>query len=601
MRYTVAVRTLCDFTARAGDLDLRFTPAPTGPEGVAGHAVVTGRRGPAYEAEISLSGSHQNLLVRGRADGYDPGLNQLEEIKTYRGDLAGVRENHRALHWAQARVYGHLLCQARGLQTLRVALVYFNVATEEETVLTQACDAASLRASFEEQCVRFQAWAAAELAHRQARDDALARLDFPLGQFRPGQRELAVAVYRSMRAGRCLLALASTGIGKTLGTLFPVLKAMPEQRLDKVFFLAAKSSGKALALKALETISGPSAGPALRVLDLQARDKVCEHPDKACHGESCPLARGFYDRLPQARAAALAHNRLDGPAVRTVARDHGVCPYYLSQELARWSDVVVADYNYYFDTHAMLHAQTQAYQWRVAVLVDEAHNLVDRARRMYTAEFSQQALKQARHAAPKALRKPLDGLAHAWNALNRKQAVPYQSYDAVPAGVLAAVQKTVSAIAEHLGQTPLAPSDPLLHFYFDALHFTRLAEQFGSHALFDATQHPPDAAASGITSTLCVRNVVPAPYLAARYAGAHATVLFSATLNPQQYYRDTLGLPAGTAWIDVAAPFRAEQLAVRVAGGVSTRYRDRERSLQPIADLIAAQYTQRPGNYLSFL
>ena len=144
MTYAVAVRTLCEFTARAGDLDQRFTPAPSGLEGMAGHGVVTGRRGPAYETEVALSGQYENLLVRGRADGYDPAANQLEEIKTYRGKLDSVRENHRAAHWAQARVYAHLLCQARGLTQVRVALVYFNVTTEEETVLTESRDAAWL-------------------------------------------------------------------------------------------------------------------------------------------------------------------------------------------------------------------------------------------------------------------------------------------------------------------------------------------------------------------------------------------------------------------------------------------------------------------------
>lgn len=602
MNYTMAVRALCEFTARAGDLDLRFTPAPTGPEGVAGHAVVTGRRGPAYESEISLSARYQNLLVRGRADGYDPELNQLEEIKTYRGDLSGVRDNHRALHWAQARMYGHLLCQARGQQSLRIALVYFNVATEEETVLCETRDAAWLKDYFDTQCALFQAWAAAELAHRQARDDALATLGFPPGKFRPGQRELAVATYRTAHAGGCLLAQASTGIGKTLGTVFPTLRAMPEGRIDKIFFLAAKNAGKRLALEALDTLQAPQPRAALRVLDMQARDKVCVHPGKACHGDSCPLAKGFYDRLPQARAAALAQPNQHGPAVRAAAMEHNVCPYYLAQELARWSDVVVADYNYYYDAHALLHALTQAHQWRVAVLVDEAHNLVDRARRMYTAQLAQQALKAARRAAPKALHKPLDSVSRAWAAFNRKQAAAYQRYDAVPAGILAALQNAVAAIAEHLGHAPLPQDDPLLRFYFDALHFIRLAEQFGSHALFDADQHAAGAAGpSAPASTLCVRNVVPAPYLAARYAAAHATVLFSATLNPQQYYRDALGLPARTAWLDVAGPFRPEQLTVRLARGVSTRYRDRERSLQPIADLIARQYAQRPGNYLVFV
>ena len=244
MSCVAAVRTLCEFTARAGDLDLRFTPAPTGQEGVAGHGVVTGRRGPGYETEIALSGEYGELLVRGRADGYDPAAKRLEEIKTYRGRLDSVRENHRAAHWAQAKVYGHLLCQARGLPSLTVALVYFNVATEEETMLVETHPAAELEAFFNAQCERYLAWARQEQAHRGARDAALAALRFP-HEFRSGQRELAVAAYRKARDGGCLLAQAPTGIGKTLGTLFPLLKAAPEAGLDKLFFLAAKGPGRA--------------------------------------------------------------------------------------------------------------------------------------------------------------------------------------------------------------------------------------------------------------------------------------------------------------------------------------------------------------------
>ncbi|KAA9150323.1 ATP-dependent DNA helicase, partial [Delftia sp. BR1] len=172
MSYTVAVRALCEFTARAGDLDLRFTPAPSALEGMAGHSLVQSRRGKDYETEISLAGEYGDLRVRGRADGFDAGAGQLEEIKTYRGQIEGVRAHHRALHWAQARIYAHLLCQARGLQRLRVALVYFNVGNSEETVLVQEEDAATLRAFFEQQCALFLDWARSEAAHRAAREAA---------------------------------------------------------------------------------------------------------------------------------------------------------------------------------------------------------------------------------------------------------------------------------------------------------------------------------------------------------------------------------------------------------------------------------------------
>ncbi|MBO9678440.1 MAG: ATP-dependent DNA helicase [Acidovorax sp.] len=609
MSYTVAVRALCEFTARAGDLDLRFTPAPSALEGMAGHGLVQSRRGEGYEREVSLCGQYQDLQVRGRADGFDARAGQLEEIKTYRGRLDGVRPYHRALHWAQARVYGHLLCQARGLARLRVALVYFHVGTGEETVLAETHDAAWLQAFFEEQCARFLAWARAEAGHRAARDAALAALAFPMERFRAGQRELAVAVYRSARAeagGQCLMAQAPTGIGKTLGTIFPMLKACTGQGLDKLFFLTAKGTGHALALQALDAIGralgAPAHGQRLRVLDVLARDKACEHPDKACHGDSCPLARGFYDRLPAARTQALAQpGPWDAPAVRGVALAHAVCPYYLAQELVRWSDVVVADYHYFYDTSAMLYALAQAQQWRVGVLVDEAHNLPERARRMYTAELSQFALAGARKAASGAVRKALDRLQRAWSALNKAQAASYQAHEEVPSVLLGAVQRAVGAIADAQADRPMLPGDPVLAFYWEALQFMALAEQFGGHALFDVHLLPGGPGPRGArASTLCIRNVVPAPHLRARHAGAHATVLFSGTLSPPHFYRDMLGLPEGTRWTEAGSPFQAEQLDVRVAGHISTRWRDRERSLQPIADLVAAQYARQPGNYLCF-
>jgi DNA excision repair protein ERCC-2 len=173
MPYTVAVRALCEFTAKAGDLDLRFTPSPTAQEGIAGHAVVTAGRGSGYEREVTLEGMFEDLRVRGRADGYDPARNRLEEIKTFRGDLARQPANHRQLHWAQARVYGWLLCEARGLQALTLALVYFDVGRQKETVVEQACTREDLQAFFAEQCGRFLAWARQEVAHRAARNRAL--------------------------------------------------------------------------------------------------------------------------------------------------------------------------------------------------------------------------------------------------------------------------------------------------------------------------------------------------------------------------------------------------------------------------------------------
>jgi DNA excision repair protein ERCC-2 len=261
----------------------------------------------------------------------------------------------------------------------------------------------------------------------------------------------------------------------------------------------------------------------------------------------------------------------------------------------RWSDVVVGDYNYYFDLSAMLYSLTQLQQWRVDVLVDEAHNLVERGRKMFSAELDESDFLRLKRTVPEALKKSLTRLMRAFKALGAEQQDDYQVYPDAPVKFLQTLQNTCGDIGEYLAEHPTFVDAQLQQCYFDALHFVRVAELFDRHFLFDITR-----SADGKSQRLCLRNVIPAPLLAPRFALAQSVTLFSATLSPWHFYNDVLGLPDTTAWIDVASPFKAEQLAVTVAKRISTRYPDRERSLAPIADLIAQQFAARPGNYLAF-
>ena len=368
---------------------------------------------------------------------------------------------------------------------------------------------------------------------------------------------------------------------------------MPSQGLDKVFFLAAKTPGRRLALDAAASLGAGTTIP-LRVLELTARDKACEHPDKACQGDACPLAKGFYDRLPAARTAASQVALLDREALREVGLAHDVCPYYLGSEMARWTDMVVGDYNYYFDGSAMLYALALERGWKASVLVDEAHNMVSRARSMYSVELERAGLRAARADAPAPVKKALERVGRAWTAADKEAPAPNQVLPELPGKLLDALQNATSTVNDFLAEFP-GPLDPeLQRFHFDALAFLRLADSFGEHSLCDL------ARTRGRDSAISIRNVVPAPFLAPRFALAHSVTLFSATLSPWHYFCDLLGMPPDTAWADVASPFSASQLEVHIAGGISTRYQHRAASLQPIADLIARQYAGRPGNYLAF-
>jgi Rad3-related DNA helicase len=213
---------------------------------------------------------------------------------------------------------------------------------------------------------------------------------------------------------------------------------------------------------------------------------------------------------------------------------------------------------------------------------------------MFSAELSRGALRAARTEAPPLLKKSLARIARNWTELDKSAAAAYQVMPALPDKLLATLQGAASDITEFLAENPAPLGPALQRFYFDAMHFARLSESFGAHSLFDISRDPAHG------STLCIRNIVPAPFLKQRFGAAHSSALFSATLSPWNYYSDALGMPDDTAWIDVDSPFSAGQLKVHVVDRISTRFQHRARSVAPIADLIARQYRAAPGNYLAF-
>lgn len=594
----VAVRTLCEFAARHGDLDFRYTPAPSSEEGIAGHQAIQAKRGYGYKSEYSLTGKVLGMRLSGRADGYHPHKNRLEEIKTHRGDVSRIRPHQRALHRAQLRAYGALLCRQENRKSVELALVYYDIGRDKETLLTETAKADELWQELETLCGRYQAWAEQEEHHREQRDALLAKLRFPFPDFRPRQRQLAETVYKnSVKAGTLLLE-APTGLGKTLGTLFPALMALPAARQDRLFYLTCRNTARQLALEAVDKLqhARDELQPwPLRVLELVSKDDACEHPDKACHGDSCPLAKGFFDRLPDARAEAVQSKEpLTQETLANIAAGHDICPYFLAQEMARWSDLVIGDVNRLFDPSALLHGLIRQNHWQASVLVDEAHNLVDRARGMYSVQLEQQRLLKLKKTAPKPVKAALDRTARAWQALIRdhgEQAQPV-FLPILPSQLLGALQAMVSVITDYLADNP--PDLALQEVMFESVAFMKLADSFGDHSLCEFQRSGRGRA------SLTIQNLIPADFLIERFKAAHSVLLFSATLSPGVYYRDLLGLPEDARFTSLPSPFSAGQLKVEFTPGISTRQVHREASLQPIAELIAKQYRERPGHYLAF-
>ncbi|MEY4415871.1 MAG: hypothetical protein RIQ53_3164 [Pseudomonadota bacterium] len=659
----VSVRELCAFAARRGDLDLRHTPAPTAAEGIAGHQRVAAARGPDYRAEWPLHGRWQALVLRGRADGWDPGRQRLEEIKTHRMPgrrrqrpprpdelLAWLPERQLALHRAQLRVYGALLCRAEGLAQVELALVYLDLVSGGETLIVETRSADALEDDLAALCAPYQAWARLQAAHRRARDAALSTLPFVHGTFRDGQQLLARQVFTAARRRGLLLAQAPTGTGKTQGLLYPALRACADQGLDKILALSTRNTGRTLWLQALAANRARSRTLPLRVLELVAREQACLHPQARCEARDCPLAVAFFDKLPAARADALARCDelaggaggaagaggttttaqpvlLDAATLRTIAEAHALCPYYLAQELVRWADVVVADCHQWLDASALVVALTQENDWQMLVLADEAHNLVDRARGMYSAELDLLQWRALAREAPTVLQRPIrrllgllrggpgtpetpDRPAPAEPTPGRLRPAPddtggVRHTGTLPAGLGEAIAQVSGVLGDALADpeglaTPAGPWRPdgrWQQAWLELAGFARLAERHdAAHTLVEwQGLHPLHGPAR-----LALVNAWPAPFLRTRWTLAHGAVLCSATLAPPRFHADLLGLPEDHAWLDLPSPFDPAHLQVHRVSGLPMHWRARQAAAAPLARLMDGAIRRNPGNYLTF-
>jgi DNA excision repair protein ERCC-2 len=597
-RKPIAVRALAAFSAKTGSLDRRFTPGPTALEGIEGHQLVASRRSEDYQTEISLNLDYKTLHIRGRADGYDPGRHCLEEIKTFYGDFEKIPPNHRELHWAQAKLYGWMLCEQQGFEQINLALVYFHVGDQKEHRIEDTFTAQELKSFGSRLADIYHQWQLHIDQRMQALQPWLEQLTFPYEAMHSSQRQMAEAVYKAAATGRVLLAEAPTGTGKTLASIFPALKAMAKTPVDKIFYLTAKSTGKHLALENIQLIATPSDTP-LRALELTAQQKACFEPDKQCNGESCPFALDFYRKLPAAREAASNIPVLDQATLATLAREHQLCPFYLSMEMSRWVDLVVADFNYYFDGNPLLLALTNEFDWKPYLLIDESHNLLDRGRQMFTASLNRGLLRGAKQQAPKKLKTSLERINRIWRELIKSLESQDSQFtiinvpsDKFNLALLAFTNDYVELLQQQ-------PEHPMQHtqvqdFFFEALNYQLVLELVDYDYCVDMQN------TGSKDEIITLRNLIPARLLAQRLAAAHSACFFSATLQPAYFYHTLLGLPDDAVHIQVESPFAAEQLQVNIAQGLSTRYKDRQQSVQPICNLVEKQLQTQPGNALIF-
>lgn len=598
---SVSVGELVSFCHRSGDIDHRFTPSPTGVQGIAGHQRVYRRRARSYCSEYPVEyvytrGNFQ-LRLRGRADGYDPDAGMVEEIKTCRIRPAVIPTAVSQMHLAQARLYAAMIAIDQNLSGLEVRLTWFNIDSGEETPLSQTYTRQELDAFLASSLQLFSAWLDTLADLRGKRDAGLRGLSFPHGEFRKGQREIAELVYRCVDRGGELLLEAPTGIGKTAAVLYPALKALATGKHDRIAYITAKTVGRRTAEETLEIFRG--GGMSLVALTLTAKERVCFSPGKACHGDDCRYARGYYDRLPGAMTAAIRSPSLQQADIETLARQFDICPYQLALDLLPWVDLVIADLHYVYSLSATIGGLMQQDSRRWTVLLDEAHNLPERARRMYRASLAKADLMAVRRDSPRGLGAALERINRALLAVQAEhwQEPDYDSRLEIPVRVQQSLVDFVARAGELQAQDPtvLHRQPRLLDFYFAVLQFLRLADHWGDDFRFELTR------GSGRQSLCLILNCLdPARLLRARQEALHAITAFSATLSPPDWTRQALGLSDSAVFRREASPFDSDQLAVFLATGVDTRYRQREQSMPQLVATLLAWLGRESGNCIMY-
>ena len=602
----VSVRDLVEFVFRSGDLAAGFISAARAVAGTRAHQLVQGKRPADYEAEVPVhflvEAEPLGLEISGRVDGLVRRGDDLliEEIKSTLRPPDREREDD-PVHWAQAKLYGYILGAQGQLDEVQIQLTYVQVNSGALLEDRRCFSMEELSAFFDRVVTRYLRWVSTYYSWCLQRDRSIESLHFPFPELRAGQQDLDTAVHETIDAGGKLYAQAPTGIGKTISVLFPAVKSLGERRIEKIFFLTAKTSGRAAAEKAFDDLR--EAGLKIKSLTLTARDRICfnARDGRPCDLETCEFAIGYFDRLNDALEDLFERDALTRTAIEEVAQGHQVCPFELSLDVSEHCDSIICDYNYVFDPRVYLKRYFAERPGVYAFLVDEAHNLVDRAREMYSAELHKTTILQTAKAlgdGHPALKGILDNL-NRYMLAQRKRCETEGDGDSLlerelPTDVLPLLQRLLEEAEPVLSAgTAGEAADLLRQLYFEVFGFLRVAELFDDHFVTYAEK-------SGRDLRLRLYCLDPSDQIRQALKRGAATTFFSATLTPIEYYRDLLGGELADFNLSLPSPFPSHNLRVVLADHIDTTYRQRHLYYDEVAVSIAAATESKAGNYMAY-
>lgn len=612
----ISVRELVEFILRSGDIE-RGTGGRQSPEamqeGSKIHRKIQKRMGPNYQAEVPLSitvplkvkESDLELTIEGRADGIlnqstqkkeetDPDI-VIDEIKGVYRDLSNIKEAV-PVHLAQAKCYAYIYALQNKLETIGVRMTYCNIETEGLLYFDETYSFGEIEAWFLNLVDEFSKWAAFVYSWSKERNEEIKKLQFPFA-YREGQRDLVTGVYRTIIRNKKLFIEAPTGVGKTLSTVFPAVKAMGEGFLTKIFYLTAKTITRTVAEEAFSILK--SKGLKFKVVTITAKEKVCCNEQVDCNPVTCERAKGHFDRVNDAVYDLItSESEINRDLIEQYAAKHCVCPFEMSLDITYWCDAIICDYNYVFDPNVYLRrffAEDKKLPY--CFLVDEAHNLVDRAREMYSATLYKSDFLHVKSLVKEyntKLRKRLDVCNKDMLEMKRESG-DFQILTDIGDFVLH-LMRLVTEYEEFLQEGEQAEGmDEIVEFYMELRHFMNMYEIHDERYVIYVDY---DNDNEFRIKLMCVD---PSKNLKNCLERGKSAILFSATLLPIHYYKDHLGGEPEDYAIYAPSPFETKKRLIMIATDVTTKYTRRTvAESSKIVDYIKSITEAKVGNYLVF-
>jgi len=599
----VAIQVLAEYCTAKGHLATSAGGTQRLSEGIAAHKKLQkqymSKEDMQYQKEVSLTfdciREHYILRLSGRADGIfitDDEKTIVHEIKSTYIPCSLILEPQSLSHLAQMKIYAYIYAVQNNLSSIGMRLTYFSLEEEKEHSFCFEAGMEELTCEFEAFIEDYCLLADLCVQHKKELINSSEKLQFPFENYRSFQREAAAQVYTCVKEGNTLFLEAPTGTGKTIATLFPAIKALGNNLCEKIFYLAAKNQTLLVAADALELMR--QNGLSIKSIVITAKEKSCMLKTVDCDAELCPYAADYFTKLHSALPEIGKNNNFNYSDIIAFAEKYQLCPYELSLSLAEICDVVICDYNYLFDPQAKL-KRFFTLGGQYAFLIDEAHNLVERSREMFSATLTKEQILSMRalcRPMPK-LFKALSKLNTAMNALAAQKDEPYLILNEPPKEILHCVENILSKIEEYAFAGQPLPKDAVLGLK-DLLRYVKISEQYSNEYYTTYCEGEKNCFSIQL---FCLQ---PSPFIRDALNKGNSAVLFSATLSPYCFYFSMLGGDESTYSYSLPSPFESENLLVCADYSIDTTYAARAASYAAIASRIYCACKTKKGNFMAY-